>query len=129
MKKHGILNRDINAALSKLGHTDTIVIADCGLPIPENVECVDLSLYIGVPSFNRVFSLLLEEMETERVTLAEEIKNNNEEVHKVISETGLPLTFIKHKELKEKLTETKLVIRTGEATPFANAILQSGVIF
>lgn len=31
MKKNGILNSHIAKVLADLGHTDTIVIADCGL--------------------------------------------------------------------------------------------------
>ncbi len=31
MKKKGILNREIAAVLAKMGHTDSIIIADCGL--------------------------------------------------------------------------------------------------
>ncbi len=44
MKKQGILNSRIAAVLARLGHTDTIVIADCGLPIPDHVERIDLAL-------------------------------------------------------------------------------------
>ena len=32
MRKHGILNAQLAAALSRLGHTVTFAIADCGLP-------------------------------------------------------------------------------------------------
>lgn len=38
MKKHGVLNSEIASILALLGHTDTIVIADCGLPIPDGVK-------------------------------------------------------------------------------------------
>lgn len=34
MQKIGILNSDIAKVLADLGHTDTIVIGDCGLPVP-----------------------------------------------------------------------------------------------
>ena len=37
MKKLGHLNRDIARVLACLGHTDSIVIADCGLPVPPGV--------------------------------------------------------------------------------------------
>lgn len=47
MKKNGILNSDISSVLSYMGHTDTITIGDCGLPIPENVSRIDLSLTFG----------------------------------------------------------------------------------
>ena len=33
MKKHGIVNRELAAIFAKLGHTDQVTIADCGLPI------------------------------------------------------------------------------------------------
>ena len=34
MKKVGIINQPISSVISGLGHTDTITIADAGLPIP-----------------------------------------------------------------------------------------------
>ena len=37
MQKIGILNSDIAKVLADLGHTDTIVIGDCGLPVPAGV--------------------------------------------------------------------------------------------
>lgn len=39
------------------------------------------------------------------------------------------IEYISHRLFKEKTNETKAVIRTGEATPYANIILVSGVIF
>ncbi|PAE14687.1 D-ribose pyranase, partial [Virgibacillus sp. 7505] len=59
MKKLGILNRDIARVLASLGHTDLIVIADCGLPIPSGVECIDLSIRLGVPNFVDVLTEVL----------------------------------------------------------------------
>lgn len=52
MKKTGLLNPDLNYAIARLGHTDTWAVADCGLPIPEHVDVIDLSLVFGVPSFS-----------------------------------------------------------------------------
>ena len=40
MKKQGILNSDISRVLSYMGHTDTICIGDCGLPIPDAVKLI-----------------------------------------------------------------------------------------
>ena len=37
--------------------------------------------------------------------------------------------FVTHEKLKELARHARAVIRTGEATPFANVILYSGVIF
>lgn len=44
MKRHGILNSHISKVLTDLGHTDMVVIADAGLPIPDGVPRIDLSL-------------------------------------------------------------------------------------
>lgn len=51
MKKHGILNSDIARVLARMGHTDSIVIGDCGLPVPDHVELIDLALKLGQPGF------------------------------------------------------------------------------
>ncbi|MGL4994819.1 MAG: RbsD/FucU domain-containing protein, partial [Deefgea sp.] len=59
MKKLGHLNRDISRVLASMGHTDCIVIADCGLPIPPHVECIDLSMMLGTPSYFSVLDSIL----------------------------------------------------------------------
>ena len=80
MKKQGILNSDISRVLSYLGHTDTIAIGDCGLPIPEETERIDLALKFGVPSFMETLKAVSEDMAIEKIVLAEEIKEQNPEV-------------------------------------------------
>jgi len=131
LKKSGVLNRDIATLLAMLGHTDTIVIADCGLPIPNEIPCIDVSLKLGTPNFTSVLEVLAEEMEIEKMTLANEIKTDNSKLHVQLMKdyTTIPMEYISHEELKHRINKAKAVIRTGEATPFANAILQAGVIF
>lgn len=51
MKRHGILNSDISRVLSYMGHTDRICIEDCGLPISDETERIDLALKFGQPRF------------------------------------------------------------------------------
>ncbi|MGI2744182.1 D-ribose pyranase, partial [Bacillus cytotoxicus] len=84
MKKHGVLNSEIAAILAALGHTDTIVIADCGLPIPDSVKRIDLAVELGKPSFLDVLQVVIEDMAIEKVTVAEEITTNNREIYKEI---------------------------------------------
>ena len=47
MKKTGIINSAISKVLSDLGHTDRIVIADAGLPVPAGVPKMDLAVHGG----------------------------------------------------------------------------------
>ncbi|PGK34542.1 D-ribose pyranase [Bacillus anthracis] len=131
MKKHGVLNSEIASVLASLGHTDTIVIADCGLPIPDGVKRIDLAVEIGKPSFLDVLQVVADDMAIEKVTLAEEVINNNEEVNKEIELKLIEPAFeyVSHEQFKEHTKKAKAVIRTGEATPYANVILHAGVIF
>lgn len=132
LKKHGILNSEISKVLSDLGHTDEIVIADAGLPIPDNVKKIDLALSLSEPSFIRVLELVLEDMKVESVLLAEEILKVNTEQYNAVRELLVDeeeIHFISHEDFKEKLGDAKVVIRTGEATPYSNIILQAGVLF
>lgn len=131
MKKSGLLHKDINTVLASLGHTDTIVIADCGLPIPEEVKRIDLALVKGEPSFLSVLDALLEEMVVESCTLANEMIHHNESMHEEMCKRfkTVPIQYVTHEELKKRLKEAKAVIRTGEATPYANIVLHAGVDF
>ncbi|HDX9629221.1 TPA: D-ribose pyranase [Bacillus cereus] len=131
MKKHGVLNSEIASVLASLGHTDTIVIADCGLPIPDGVKRIDLAVELGKPSFLDVLQVVADDMAIEKVTLAEEVINNNAEVNKEIELKLIEPAFeyVSHEQFKEHTKKAKAIIRTGEATPYANVILHAGVIF
>ncbi len=135
MKKAGIINSDISRVLSYMGHTDRIAIGDCGLPIPDGVERIDLAVTFGNPSFMEVLKAVSEDMVIEGIVLAEEIKFQNPRILKEIEtlfadkETGFKIEFVSHTELKKQTEECKAVIRTGETTPYANIILQSACIF
>lgn len=135
MKKSGILNADISRVLSYMGHTDTIAVGDCGLPIPEETERIDLALVKGTPSFMEVLRAVAADMKIEKIVLAEEIKDKNPKVLREImelftdSETGFKIEYVPHDELKQRTKTCKAVIRSGETTPYANIILQSACLF
>lgn len=135
MKKTGIINADISRVLSYMGHTDTIAVGDCGLPIPDETERIDLAVTFGNPGFMEVLKAVVSDMKVEKIVLASEIKDKNKEVLSQIEElfgnleTGFEIEFVSHEELKKKTKQCKAVIRTGETTPYANIILQSGCIF
>ncbi|NLK27648.1 MAG: D-ribose pyranase [Clostridiales bacterium] len=135
MKQNGILNSDISRVLSYLGHTDTICIGDCGLPIPDEVERIDIALKLGSPSFMEVLEAVSEDMKIEKIYLAQEIKGNNPKILSEIKDLvqslnqEIEIEYIDHTELKTQTNKCKAVIRTGEATPYANIILVAGCIF
>jgi D-ribose pyranase len=62
MKKSAVLNDQLSLLISQLGHTDTMAIADCGLPIPEATKRIDLSVTFGIPSFLSVLRTVLSDL-------------------------------------------------------------------
>lgn len=131
MKRNGIINSEISKVLSYMRHTDLICISDLGLPCPNNIKTIDLSLKLGYPSFLDVLSEIIKDMKIERIILAEEIKNNNKEVYNKILNMfeNISIEYVSHNDFKQKTSDCKAIIRTGEATPYANIILQSACIF
>jgi D-ribose pyranase len=132
MYKNGVLNSNVNRVLGELGHTDTVCIGDCGLPVPAGVEKIDLALRQGVPGFWDVFEVVAGSMKVECVTAAEEMVEQNPQLWaKILDFLGADVErrVVPHSQLKEESAGCKAVIRTGEATPFANVILTAACIF
>ncbi len=131
MRRGRMLNSEIVSSLSKLGHTDTITIADAGLPIPENVKRIDLSLVKGTPSFLEVLDATKKEMVVEKAIIAKEIVENNTEVYNNLKEMlkDIEIELVSHEQFKDITKDTRAIIRTGEFTPYANIILIAGVDF
>jgi D-ribose pyranase len=131
MKKGKLLNSRISAVISEMGHTDTIVIADAGLPIPDSAERIDLALCAGTPDFLSVLKTVLEELQVEEFTIASEILEKNPvidfEIKKLLR--SAKMNVVPHEEFKALTKNAKAVIRTGECSPYANVILHSGVVF
>ena len=131
MKKRGIINAQLAGVLAGLGHKDRCLVADGGRPVPKGVEIVDLALCGGVPTFRQVMDAVLDEVQVEGYTLAEEIVENNPELLSYIEEKldGAESEMISHEQLKEESVGLKFVIRTGEFTPYPNIVLRAGVAF
>ncbi|HCX63066.1 D-ribose pyranase [Sedimentibacter sp.] len=139
MKKGNLLNSEISYVIGKMGHTDSLTIGDCGLPVPEGVQRIDLAVVKGLPEFIPVLSAVLDELFIEKVILAKEIVHSNPELNNKITEIikaaekeesrAIEVEYVAHEEFKKRTAGTKAVIRTGEYKAFANIILVSGVTF
>ena len=131
MQKVGILNSNIAKVLADLGHTDTIVIGDCGLPVPKGVAKIDLALKLGTPTFLEVLEEVIKYMEVEKIQIASEMETQNPKIWKRMEELFPQNERIvcTHEDFKVATQKAKVIIRTGEITPYANIILHAGVIF
>jgi D-ribose pyranase len=129
LREVAILNPRLLALLAGAGHTDLIVIADAGLPIPSGLEVIDLSLVSGVPSFIQVLDAIRKVLAVESAVMARETRGQAVYGELVPRLKGLSVEEVSHEEFKARLSKARGVIRTGETTPYANLGLVAGVTF
>ena len=128
MLKSGILNPQINALLSRVRHTNTLVIADRGFPFWPQLETIDLSLIDDLPRVTDVLQAVLATWNCGQIVMADEFKSHNdaEATAKVSSLSGqIPILYQSHLDFKKRVPYAIGLIRTGDTTPYANMILES----
>jgi D-ribose pyranase len=128
MKRRGIINAPLSGHLARLGHTDLVVVADAGLPLPPQVPVVDLAIVFGKPSFTDVLDALLDEIVVEHAWISAEA-DSGLPARWVDERLPHPAERVRHEELKAMLPGVRLAVRTGEATAYANVVLRCGVPF
>ncbi|MXR31012.1 MULTISPECIES: D-ribose pyranase [unclassified Pseudomonas] len=134
MKKTPLLNIALSRLIASLGHGDKVVIGDAGLPVPPQVELIDLALTHGIPDFVSTLKVLLSEMQVESHILAEEIFDKQpaalatlEALH---ADGALGAReLVSHEQFKAVSRQARAIIRTGECSPYCNIVLIAGVTF
>ncbi len=139
MKKGTVLNAEISSVISRLGHTDTLVVCDAGLPVPKSTARIDMALTQGVPSFMQVLEVVTAEMQVEAAILASEIEQQNPQLHETLLNhieqlqqhqgNTIEVRYVSHEQFKKHTADGQAVIRSGECSPYANIILCAGVTF
>ncbi len=131
MKKSTLLNQPTSAVIAEMGHTDELVIADAGLPIPGSTQRIDLAVTRDVPGFLETLRVVLSELEVESAVIAEEMAATNPSVYAQLMDLlgAMPIAVMAHDDFKKRTAGAKAVVRTGECSPYANVILVSGVVF
>ncbi|MBN6051528.1 D-ribose pyranase [Nonomuraea sp. RK-328] len=129
MKRGGILNAALAGAVARLGHTDRVLVCDSGMPLRRGAEIVDLAFLPGIPAFETVLDGLLSEIVVEGATAAEEVREANPACDALLRARLPGPAYVPHERLKELGRAAELVVRTGEARPYANVILRCGVPF
>lgn len=138
MKKTALINAELSYLTASLGHFDEVTICDAGLPIPETTQRIDLALTHGIPAFIDTVKIMLGEMQITGALMASEFAEVSPELHSALIELitkeevsgqQITITYLSHEDFKLRTQNSKAVIRTGECTPYANVIFQSGVVF
>jgi D-ribose pyranase len=128
MLKTGILNPQVNSLLSRVRHTNTLVIADRGFPFWPMIETVDISLVDDVPTVLQVLAAIRANFVVGKAWMAKEfLQNNTPRTRSLFAGAfkGIPLTHEPHVEFKKRVPSAIGLIRTGDTVQYANMILES----
>jgi D-ribose pyranase len=128
MLKTGILNPRLNHLLSRVRHTNTLVIADRGFPFWPEIETVDISLVDGIPTVLQVLEAVRANFGVGRAWMAREfIKNNSAATQAAFAGAlrGIPVHHEPHLKFKKRVPSAIGLIRTGDTVQYANIILES----
>ena len=128
MLRTGILNPHLNALLSRIRHTNLLVIADRGFPYWPMIETVDISLIDGIPTVLQVLTAIRSNFVIGRAWMANEFTENNDvntRTRFAASLEGIPVEFLPHTAFKERVPSAIGLVRTGDTTQYANLILES----
>ncbi|MGB8354006.1 MAG: RbsD/FucU family protein [Chthoniobacteraceae bacterium] len=128
MLKSGILNPRINELLSRVRHTNTLVIADRGFPFWPEIETVDISLIDGIPSVLQVVKAIRSNFVIGHAFMAGEFLSNNSGITKSAfanAMDGVDMAYLPHGDFKKLVPNAVGLIRTGDTIQYANMILVS----
>lgn len=128
MLKDGLLNPAINHLLSRVRHTNYLLISDRGFPTLPRVETVDISLVADVPRVIEVLQAVRANFQCSRAIMSAEFRDiQGPDVQSSYTDAlqGVEITWISHSEFKQKALEVIGIIRTGDTTRFGNVLLES----
>ena len=125
---NGIVNPLVLDLLSRVRHTNSLVIADAAFPFWPEIETVDISLIKGIPTVLDVVKAILANWKCGEVHMAHEFKSHNTAPTRNAFRKacrGIPIQFEPHIEFKLRVPHAIGLIRTGDTTAYGNMILIS----
>jgi D-ribose pyranase len=125
----GILNPALNSLLSRIRHTNTLVISDRGFPYWPQLETVDLSLVDDIPKVVDVLNAIRKNFVVAQAFMAEEFLSENQTATQKAFATalhGIPMVYEPHVLFKKRVPQAIGLIRTGDTVQYSNLILESG---
>lgn len=124
-----VLNPALLSLLSRVRHTNSLVIADRGFPFWPQIETVDVSVMNDVPTVLQLLAAIRPEFQAVQAYMAKEfLEHNTAAVRRSFQKalSGIPTTHEPHVEFKKRVPGAIGLIRTGETIQYANLILISG---
>ena len=124
-----MLNGHIDAALTRQGHGDLMMVVDAGFACPDQVEVIDIALREGAPTVLEVLAELRKVHSVEKIVMSNETRDNNPTHFKTAAKAfgkSVEIEVIPHIEFKQRSHQAKTIVRTGDFTAWGNVMLVSG---
>jgi D-ribose pyranase len=128
MLKSGILNPQINSLLSRVRHTNLLVIADRGFPFFPMIETIDITLVDDLPTVLQVLAAIRQNFNAGHAHMAREFLEHNDAPTQAAFNAalkGISVTHLPHPEFKQLVPRAIGLIRSADTIPYANLILES----
>ena len=125
---NGIINPHVLDLISRVRHTNAIVIADAAFPFWPEIETVDLALIRGIPTVLDVVSALLPNWKCGEVYMAQEFNARNTAATRRAFQKAcgkVKISFEPHLDFKKRVPGAIGLIRTGDTTAYGNMMLVS----
>jgi D-ribose pyranase len=126
---NGILNPQLLSLLSRVRHTNMLVIADRGFPFWPQIETVDISLVDDVPTVLQVVQAVRKNFVVAEAYMADEFRQvNTAAVRQQFADAleRVKIGFEPHVDFKKRIPHAIGLIRTGDTTQYGNIVLVSG---
>ena len=125
---HGILNPHIHSLLSRVRHTNTLLIADRGFPFWPQVEIIDITLVDDIPRVLDVLAAIRANFKIGAAFMAAEfeaVNSTETRRHFANALADIPLTLEPHSQFRQRIPSTIGIIRTADTIQYANILLES----
>lgn len=123
-----VLHPGLLHLLASAGHTDLVAVCDRGFPAPPEVPRIDLALTDDLPTVLDVLRCARAMVVFDRLLLPEEARavspDRVRELQAAFPDT--PCEFLPHQEFKAVARTARGLVRTGDATPYANVMFAVG---
>ena len=121
-----LLNPDVAALIRRVNHTQLLLIADRGFPVPPLPTVIDLSLTSDIPTIPQVLAAILPDLPADRLIVADEQRLAAPERWQLHAEGRPRVERLPHLEFKRIAAHAVGCIRTGDSTPYSNVLIVGG---
>lgn len=121
-----LLNPEVAALIRRVNHTQMLLIADRGFPVPDLRWGVDLSLTADIPTIPQVLAAIRPDLPMDRLIVAEEQQAASPERWSEHERGPARVEAVPHLEFKRLARQTVGYIRTGDSAPYGNVLVVGG---